>query len=229
MDAPEGFADAYDEAFGHFAHLPDDIDEPGGDPRRDPRRMIIDGIGRDHMVHLLRRDKYRHMAKSAFPYRAGEYVFEDGGPGEIFEGFIRAAEVADPLAPMTGRKYHIGRHIDIKRDRDQFHIVIHKGVPPKGMKILGLKVREHVDIMGGANIELFQKIGPNMKLILSDSQLKDAPPKHLVKVFLQGLKGKPSAHYIILQTGAQGGPMAKKSTWGPRGVNKTLRNKTTRR
>ena len=177
------------------------------------------------MVHLLRRDRYRHMAKSSFPYRPGDYVFEDGGPGEIFEGFIRAAEVADPLAPMTGRKYHIGRHVDIKRDRDEFHIVIHKGVPPKGMKILALKVREHVDIMGGANIELFQKLGVKMKLILSDAQLKDAPPKHLVKVFLQGLKGKANAHYIIFQTGARGGPLANKKTWRARGINKTLRQR----
>ena len=135
-----------------------------------------------------------------------------------------------PWAPRSPLGDHIGRHVDIKRDRDQFHIVIHKGVPPKGMKILAMKVREHVGIMGGANIELFQKLGAMMKLILSDSQLKDAPPKHLVKVFLQGLKGKSSAHYVIFQTGARGGPLAKKSTWGPRNVNKTLRrNKTSRR
>ena len=126
---------------------------------------------------------------------------------------------------MTGRKYHIGRHVDIKRDRDEFHIVIHKGVPPKGMKILALKVREHVDIMGGANIELFQKLGVKMKLILSDAQLKDAPPKHLVKVFLQGLKGKANAHYIIFQTGAKGGPLSNRKTWRARGINKTLRQK----
>ena len=219
--------------WGHLGYLPDrrrDRDDAPFRPRRRahvgaPAGLVIDGAGRDHMVHLLRRDRYRHMAKSSFPYRPGDYVFEDGGPGEIFEGFIRAAEVADPLAPMTGRKYHIGRHVDIKRDRDEFHIVIHKGVPPKGMKILALKVREHVDIMGGANIELFQKLGVKMKLILSDAQLKDAPPKHLVKVFLQGLKGKANAHFIIFQTGAKGGPLSNKKTWRARGINKTLRQK----
>ena len=163
------------------------------------------------------------MPQNQFPYRPGEYVFEDGGAGEMFDGFVRAAEVADPLAPMQGRKYMIGRHIEVLRQNDRFNIVIHKGVPPKGMKILCLKVREHVDIMGGANIELFQKLPGKVKLLISDQRLKSASPQLLAKTFLDGLKGKPSAHYIIYQTGAQGGPLSKLSSFRAHGIQKTLR------
>ena len=194
----------------------------GGRRRRGPP-IEIGGAGREHIVNLLRRDKWRNIPANQFPYRPGEYVFEDGGPGEIFEGFVRAAEVADPLAPMTGRKYSIGRHIDVVRDRDRFDIVIHKGVPPKGMKILSLKIKEHVNIMGGANIELFQKLPGTMKLLLSDQRLKSAPVNVIMKTLLDGLKGKPSAHYVIYQTGTKGGPLSNKKTWTARGINKTLR------
>ena len=230
VDAPEGFAEEYDRIFG----LPDRIvpaRPDRGDPYFDPGAPhggypAHGGI--DHpLVRMLQRDKFRHAPVNKFPYRPGEYVFEDGGPGEVFEGFIRAAEVADPLAPMQGRKYYIGRHIEVLRKNVRFDIVIHKGVPPEGLRILCLKVKEHVNIMGHANVELFQKIGGKMKLVQSNTQLRGVEAKHLAKLFLDGLRGKSSAHFVIFQT-LPGGPLGERKSYRARGIHKTLRRKKQR-
>ena len=233
--APDDWADAYARDFGgprDLFDLPEDAPAPGGGGGAPvPGPLIVDGavgIPADHMVALLQRNRWASRPANQFPYRSGEYVFDDGDHGDLFEGFIRASEVADPLAPMQGRKYSIGRHIDVLRKQDRFHIVIHKGVPPKGLKILCLKVKEHVKIMGGAHVELFQKLGEKMKLLLGSNELRTVPPKHLAKMFLTGLKGKSSAHFVVFQT-APGGTLGKAKTYRARSIQKTLRKKRRRR
>ena len=221
VEAPPGFAEAYDRDFGvPGGGVPVRPDVPA---RGGPGVPAPGGI--DHpLVRLLQRSKFKHAPLNKFPYRPGEYVFEDGGPGEVFEGFIRAAEVADPLAPMQGRKYYIGRHIEILRRNAQFHIVIHKGVPPRALHILCLKVKEHVNIMGNANVELFQKVSGRMKLVLSNTRLKTVLVKGLGANFLKGLKGKSSAHFVIFQT-TPGGTLGDAKGYRSLGIHNLLHKK----
>ena len=91
-----------------------------------------------------------------FPYAPGKYIFDDKDNLGFAEAFRNAATIANPLAERAGTQRQIGRHIDMKVNANQTFIIIHKGCPPRSIKILAAQIQGHsISIIVG-HAELFE-------------------------------------------------------------------------
>ena len=100
--------------------------------------------GRVHFVKMLNKRMHSGIPADRFPYKTGEYAIDDKDAGKELDKFGKNARLLDPLSRMRGKKSHIGQHISICATPRRYHFVIYKGVPPKGLKILCQKIKQHI-------------------------------------------------------------------------------------
>ena len=155
-------------------------------------------------LQLLAQKRLEAIPTNQFPYKEGEYVIDDKNHGEMFRGFARAATLADPLSVSNKQVHRIGRHIEIEQSKHRYRIVIHKGVPPKGLKLLCGKIKHHLKSLPNAHIELFRKDGHQMKIVASHAKLRSISPKELARLLLTQLGKKAHVQLVIMQTMAGG-------------------------
>ena len=146
--------------------------------------------------------KLQNIPANQFPYKTGEYVIDHNNHGDKFDGFVRAASEADPLASTKiGNKYRVGNHVEIHHHKQRFQIVVHKGVPPRGMKLLVGKLQAHVKSLPRAHMELFQKRGHEFIKIISYAKLKRISPREMARILLRVLgKKRPYVVFVLMQT-----------------------------
>ena len=176
-----------------------------------PLHQIAAGALQPHMLNryarrttlqLIDQLKLQNIPANQFPYKTGEYVIDHNNHGDKFEGFVRAASEADPLASTKiGNKYRVGNHIEIHHHKQRFQIVVHKGVPPRGMKLLVGKLQAHQKSMPHAHMELFQKRGHEFIKVISYAKLKRISPREMARILLRVLgKKRPYVVFVLMQT-----------------------------
>ena len=110
----------------------------------------------------------------------------------------------DPLTNVKGKKIQIGEYIRINSTPDRYHFVVYRGVPPKALKILCKKVKQHIKgLPRTAHIELFKEVGSQYKIVLSAERLKNISIPQLAIIIVEQLKKKKRGHYVhlvLLQT-----------------------------
>ena len=164
-------------------------------------RALRDRFAKKSLLRLLDKNKLASIPANQFPYKTGEYVIDHNNHGEKFEGFVRAAAEADPLSSTkVGNKYNIGNHVEIHHHKQRFQIVVYKGVPPRGMKLLVGKLSDHVKSLPRAHMELFQKKGHEFIKVISFAKLKRISPKEMARILLRILGKKPYAVFVLMQT-----------------------------
>ena len=175
-------------------------------------------------LRLLAQQRLEAIPSNQFPYKEGEYVVDDKNHGEFFRGFARAATHADPLSISKNQVHRIGRHIEIEQGKHRYRIVLHKGVPPKGMKLLCGKIQHHLKSLPRAHIELFKKDGHDMKIIASHAKLRNISPKSLARLLLDQLGKKAHVQLVLMQTMSGGslGSRYHNSYHGHRNILNTL-------
>ena len=206
----QGWVNEYQDALHHFY--------PPHSNSIDDMKQLFDQVrGQDgHSVHgsfirpfVTQRAQYvrllnkRHAEGtplSAFPYKTGEYAYDDKDHKTKFGKFEKHARLLDPLINMRGQKTHIGKHVSICVTPTRFHFIIYKGVPPKGLKMLCQRIKGYINSLPSANVELFKEVGSEWKLILSAKQLSQAIIKEVARVLIKQMKSNPLVHYILLQT-----------------------------
>ena len=145
---------------------------------------------------MLSRAYYKDIPKHNFPYADGEYIWEDKDQLGFARAFKNAATIANPLAPRSGTHREIGRHIEMKVNASQTSIVMHKGAPPKAIKILASQLKGHVRSLLGGHCELFLEVGHKLHLIMSFQRLAAINVRELAHWLLSRLKA--SKHYLRL-------------------------------
>ena len=170
---------------------------------------MLNQYARPSTLRLIAQKKLASIPANQFPYKTGEYVVDHNNHGEDFRGFVRAANEADPLASTkVGNKYNIGNHVEIHHHRQRFQIVVYKGVPPRGMKLLVGKLQDHVKSLPRAHMELFQKKGHEFIKVISYAKLKRITPKEMARILLRVLgKKRPYVVFVLMQT-HMGGSMS---------------------
>ena len=155
-------------------------------------------LAKPSQLRLLDKRKLDMRLEHQFPYHTGEFVIDHNNHGERFEGFVRVAQEADPMAGQSVDR--IGNHIEIVTGKYRYEIVIHKGVPPKGMKILVLKLRHHLESLRKAHMEIRKREGTKTSLVIGGAQLRKASPKQLARKLLQALGKKAHVRLVLIQT-----------------------------
>ena len=141
---------------------------------------------------LYRKDIPPHK----FPYAPGKYIFDEKDNLGFAEAFRNAASVANPLAKRSGTQRQIGRHIDMKVGPAQTFIVIHKGCPPKSIKILAAQIQSNAHSLMAGHAELFQEVNKQHTLLMSAERLKHIPLIELANFLYKLIKRHK--HYIKL-------------------------------
>jgi hypothetical protein len=78
----------------------------------------------------------------------------------------------------------------------QTSIVLHKGAPPKGIKILASQLKGHMRSLLGGHCELFLEVKHKLHLIMSFQRLASINVRELAHWLLSRLKA--SKHYLRL-------------------------------
>ena len=112
------------------------------------------------------------------------------------EAFRNAATIANPLAKRPGTQRQIGRHIDMKVSATQTYIVIHKGCPPKSIKILAAQIQGHSNSMIEGHAELFEEINKQYTLLMSATRLQNIDLLGLADYLYKLMKRRK--HYVRL-------------------------------
>ena len=172
-------------------------------------QQIVNRYAKRSTLNLIDKMKLQNIPANQFPYKTGEYVIDHNNHGEKFEGFVRAASEADPLASTKiGNKYRIGNHVEIHHHKQRFQIVVHKGIPPRAMKLLVGKLTDHVKSLPKAHVELFQKKGVEFIKVVSAAKLRRISPRELARILLRVLgKKRPYVVFVMMQT-HMGGSMS---------------------
>ena len=172
-------------------------------------QQIVNRYAKRSTLNLIDKMKLQNIPANQFPYKTGEYVIDHNNHGEKFDGFVRAASEADPLASTKiGNKYRIGNHVEIHHHKQRFQIVVHKGIPPRAMKLLVGKLTDHVKSLPKAHVELFQKKGVEFIKVVSAAKLRRISPRELARILLRVLgKKRPYVVFVMMQT-HMGGSMS---------------------
>ena len=173
-----------------------------------PMRYMDDWmLGRmsEHRVKMFSTQAaYENVPLNTFPYKEGEYAVDDKGWGKEFEGFVRAAHHADPLAKMSGKKSQIGNYVSILATPDRYHMIVYKDVPPRALKLLCSQIKKHVKSLPPmAHVELFRDLGSEYKLVLSADRVRQIGLAALARVLISFVGKKKKGHYVhfvLLQT-----------------------------
>ena len=68
------------------------------------------------------------------------------------------------------------------------------------MKILTLKIRNHVREQPRNHCELYEIVGGKYKQVLSNARLMSITDRELAILIKRRLKGRPNVHLVIMQT-----------------------------
>ena len=162
------------------------------------------GEANQHIVRLLSQKRYAMQPKNKFPYRGSKVVLDDKEHAEQFNGFVKAAALADPLSRLDGIKKKIGDHISINATPDRYHMIVWKDVPSRALKILCQEVKKHIQSLPrSAHIELFREVASQYKIVMSAQRLMNSGVKEIGRAILELLKRKRRGHYVhlvLLQT-----------------------------
>ena len=131
-----------------------------------------------------------------FPYAPGRYIFDDKDNLGFAEAFRNAATIANPLAQRAGTQRQIGRHIDMKVGAAQTFIIVHKGCPPKSIKILAAQIQGHSKSLIAGHAELFEEVNKQYRLIMSAERLQHIDLLELANYLYKLVKR--SNHYVKL-------------------------------
>ena len=181
-------------------------------PRRRPRPVHVPGLavpgpGRRAHVQMLQALYKQDVPPHKFPYAPGTYIFDEKDNLGFAEAFRNAASIANPLAKRSGTQRQIGRHIDMKVGPASTFIVIHKGCPPKSIKILAAQIQSNAHSLVAGHVELFEDVKNEHRILMSAERLKHI---HLIELadFLYKLI-KQRKHYVklVLHQTAVGGAM----------------------
>jgi hypothetical protein len=176
------------------------------------RDMLMQRAIRQHTVKMVSAKRWANQPANKFPYKTGEYAIDDKETGKEFEGFVRAAVAADPLARLHGRKSRIGDFVSINATAQRYHMIVYKGVPPRALKILCQQIKKHIyGLPRTAHIELFQEVGSQYKILMSAERIKQISVKLLARFIIKHVASKRRGHYVhfvLLQT-VPGGSLMK--------------------
>ena len=84
----------------------------------------------------------------------------------------------------------------MKVSATQTYIVIHKGCPPKSIKILAAQIQGHSKSIIGGHAELFEEINKQYKLIMSAQRLQNIDLLELANYLYKLVKSRK--HYVKL-------------------------------
>jgi len=104
----------------------------------------------------------------------------------------------------------------------QTSIVLHKGAPPKAIKILASQLKGHVRSLLGGHVELFLEVKHKLHLIMSFQRLRAINVRDLAHWLLSKLKS--SKHYLrlFLKQTDVGGALNMESFHQPQTIQKLL-------